>query len=395
MGCLSELCQKKKHPNYCKGYLPLKINMKNIPRDQYICKKCNEIPEIISIHSDNNTIDLKCKSHEILTIPIDEFLVGIKKSKFNHFKAKCYYCKKKINDKNLINNIDNDENNNDEHNNEEDENEENENEEKEKEENENEENVNGNDNEQNENDDNKNDENDSGEDEYEEGENDDNAENEKDKNKNDKNKNDNSKNEENEKDKNDNNKNEKDQNDKNKTDKKEKKLPLYKTMKYCINSKRNICEDCWKAKQEKKKKDKRNKKKKEQKYIQYVEKNTKCLNHVKDFSYFCEDCQENICNNCCNKNEEHYGHEIKPLSDFVNDALKVRHKILKKNKILAKIVKLNQKILDSNNLDSQINLLNSIHEEEKRDSNQFELIMHFVKNKIKVNSENNKKKLNY
>ena len=38
------------------------IDFNKIPDDQFLCPFCDKVPEILSVHSDNRKIKLKCKN---------------------------------------------------------------------------------------------------------------------------------------------------------------------------------------------------------------------------------------------------------------------------------------------------------------------------------------------
>lgn len=75
---------------------PLKeIEDIKIPLALFLCTKCDdEIPEILSIHSDNNNIEFKCKSNGIKEEPIKTFLDEIA-SKYKNCEEKCQNCEEK------------------------------------------------------------------------------------------------------------------------------------------------------------------------------------------------------------------------------------------------------------------------------------------------------------
>ena len=43
-----------------------KLNLNNIPNDQYACTKCKLMPEIIKVDRNGGTIEFKCREHGIM-----------------------------------------------------------------------------------------------------------------------------------------------------------------------------------------------------------------------------------------------------------------------------------------------------------------------------------------
>ena len=72
-------------------------NMDLIPKDQYLCPKCDKIPEILNIHADNGYIDLKCKCHGVINLSLQEYYNNMKNNNFTYFKTKCFNCNKEQN----------------------------------------------------------------------------------------------------------------------------------------------------------------------------------------------------------------------------------------------------------------------------------------------------------
>ena len=65
-----------------------------IPDDQFLCPKCDKIPEILSINADNGHIELKCMNHGIFDYSIDDYFKAIKVSEYNYLNTKCKNCNK-------------------------------------------------------------------------------------------------------------------------------------------------------------------------------------------------------------------------------------------------------------------------------------------------------------
>ena len=69
--------------------LPLKnLNMKKTP-DQFLCHLCENVPEILRIHSDYGIIEFKCFKHEAQESSIDKYIEDVKKSQFYCPNLKC------------------------------------------------------------------------------------------------------------------------------------------------------------------------------------------------------------------------------------------------------------------------------------------------------------------
>lgn len=136
----------------------------------------------------------------------------------------------------------------------------------------------------------------------------------------------------------------------------------------------NVCDDCWKEEKfDHVKTDEKTKKQKIHKSIPFNKKSSKCHIHGKDYAYYCEDCEENFCED----EKEHHGHKIINLSDLVEEAKKSRQIIIEKNNILSIIAKLNLIINnDKDNLENIARLYNSILEENDRNNpKEFEAIL--------------------
>ena len=68
--------------------------IEKIPQDQFICPKCERIPEILNVQCDNGHIELKCKYHGVQDCTIYEYGKILKDSIHTYFNTKCYNCKK-------------------------------------------------------------------------------------------------------------------------------------------------------------------------------------------------------------------------------------------------------------------------------------------------------------
>ena len=105
--------------------------------------------------------------------------------------------------------------------------------------------------------------------------------------------------------------------------------------KYCCECRFELCKHCANYKHAK------------HKCIEYQEKNNKCLDHSgNDFTFFCKDCDKNICQVCSDK--YHDGHEKKKLDDLLNIKEYIEA-IKSKNKMLCNIIKFNEIILSTFN----------------------------------------------
>jgi len=89
----------KLEENIKEGNLPDKLddNTSNndsgvIPDDQFLCPKCDRVPEILSVHTDNGYIKLKCKVHGILELTVQNYYYSFRDSGFNYLNTKCSKC---------------------------------------------------------------------------------------------------------------------------------------------------------------------------------------------------------------------------------------------------------------------------------------------------------------
>ena len=67
-------------------------NSIEIPDDLFLCPYCDTIPEILSVHSDNGHIELKCKYHGIKDLTIQEYFKKLNNSNYSYYKTKCANC---------------------------------------------------------------------------------------------------------------------------------------------------------------------------------------------------------------------------------------------------------------------------------------------------------------
>ena len=73
--------------------------IKNIPNDQYVCTKCNSIPEIISIDYNKGIIEFECKNHDIQKVNVREYFE--QESKYLYYNIRCSDDKTRIQKDNL------------------------------------------------------------------------------------------------------------------------------------------------------------------------------------------------------------------------------------------------------------------------------------------------------
>ena len=72
----------------------------DILEDEFLCSKCNEVPEILHAHNDNSKIEFICRKCGPIEDLTDKYLEKSKKSKFSYRNSECKLCKlvKKNND---------------------------------------------------------------------------------------------------------------------------------------------------------------------------------------------------------------------------------------------------------------------------------------------------------
>ena len=66
----------------------------SIPNDQYVCTKCDSIPEIISIDYNKGIIEFKCQTHDIQKVNMSEYFE--QESKFLYYNIRCAEHKARI-----------------------------------------------------------------------------------------------------------------------------------------------------------------------------------------------------------------------------------------------------------------------------------------------------------
>ena len=88
MGCLQ--CLKKRVEIKKQHYIQRgTINPEDVPDDQCLCPNCGQNPELMSISTYNNCIEMKCKDCGIQNYSIKELFDKFKNSKYNYLNYKC------------------------------------------------------------------------------------------------------------------------------------------------------------------------------------------------------------------------------------------------------------------------------------------------------------------
>ena len=67
----------------------------SIPKNQYLCPKCGEVPELKNIYSDNGYIEFFCKNDKEIVLKVDDYLNNFSESKLSYYNVKCCMCDKK------------------------------------------------------------------------------------------------------------------------------------------------------------------------------------------------------------------------------------------------------------------------------------------------------------
>ena len=67
----------------------------SIPKDQYLCPLCGDIPELKNIHTDNGFIEFKCKCRqESLLLSVEQYFQKLSECNFTYYNIKCSACNK-------------------------------------------------------------------------------------------------------------------------------------------------------------------------------------------------------------------------------------------------------------------------------------------------------------
>ena len=72
------------------------LNFNEIPKDEFICPNCNQVPQILKFHTDNSSIELFCKNDGIIMIKLRDYYDSVKKSNHTYFNITCNACATKI-----------------------------------------------------------------------------------------------------------------------------------------------------------------------------------------------------------------------------------------------------------------------------------------------------------
>ena len=80
-------------------------DLNKIPDDEFICIRCGKIPEILSIHNCNGTIEYKCEKCGLIDISIKDYFLKFKDSPFNYLNTEymCQKCQKHKKDEDTFN----------------------------------------------------------------------------------------------------------------------------------------------------------------------------------------------------------------------------------------------------------------------------------------------------
>ena len=105
---------------------------------------------------------------------------------------------------------------------------------------------------------------------------------------------------------------------------------------YCYHCGKDFCQEC---------SDNHLIDRRKRKFIKFNEKDITCLEHFKEFfQYFCEDCEENICEKCFENN--HKNHNIIKLEEYIHSFQEYIDVISERNKVLSDIIRFNQIFLN-------------------------------------------------
>jgi len=66
----------------------------SLPKDQYLCPFCGEIPELLNIHTDNGYVEFRCKKDKDYLISVQDYFKKLSLSDFTYYKTKCDDCNK-------------------------------------------------------------------------------------------------------------------------------------------------------------------------------------------------------------------------------------------------------------------------------------------------------------
>ena len=67
-------------------------DISSIPEDEFLCPKCDLVPEILNINSDKDEITLKCKKHGKIENNINDYYKSLLNSNFSYTNKECHKC---------------------------------------------------------------------------------------------------------------------------------------------------------------------------------------------------------------------------------------------------------------------------------------------------------------
>ena len=66
----------------------------SLPKDQYLCPFCGDIPELLNIHTDNGCVEFRCKKDKDFLISVQDYFKKLSESNFTYYNIKCSNCNK-------------------------------------------------------------------------------------------------------------------------------------------------------------------------------------------------------------------------------------------------------------------------------------------------------------
>jgi Leucine-rich repeat (LRR) protein len=66
----------------------------SLPKDQYLCPFCGDIPELLNIHTDNGYVEFRCKKDKEFLISVQDYFKKLSESNFTYYNIKCSNCNK-------------------------------------------------------------------------------------------------------------------------------------------------------------------------------------------------------------------------------------------------------------------------------------------------------------
>ena len=141
---------------------------------------------------------------------------------------------------------------------------------------------------------------------------------------------------------------------------------------YCFDCREDFCEKC------------KDEKHSGHNYIEADEKKTVCLKHKKQFTYFCFDDQENLCDDDINFHRNHKIEEIQNYNSYLTDI-----NIEKINEQLQNIIEINNLILNNEEyfINSIKNIGKSFEEGNKRDSKDIKYLLNGLSKDIEFSNK--------